>query len=358
MTRTVGAVLKDGGVNAETGPDDDGAVLGRTVRRVETSAGAQHALAELRRVSWGNVIVILLVAALVVLVVSNAGELEAVLAEMQGAEWGWVAAAFVVGLTAALTGGLAITGGFRDDLPYRPAVVLQTACWFVGLVSGSVGVAAAIVRFAQKRGLGPSVALSAGVLVSLSGFAVQMVLLVAFVIVTGPSFDLDDAGSSGIPGWALGLVAIVAVVAGLGLALPRSRRWITDRVAGHAHEVSENLRGIIRRPAKLASLLGGAAGTQLVLAMALALSLRAFGVELPFLTVITINTLASLVNGLAPVPGGVGVAEATLYAGLTAAGVPAAQAGAAAATYRLVTAYLPPLGGWVSVVWLRRHDDL
>ena len=79
---------------------------------------------------------------------------------MKGADWAWVGLAFLVGLLTALTGGLAITGGFRAPLPYRPAVILQTACWFVGLVAGSVGVAAAIVRFAQKRDLPGSVALS------------------------------------------------------------------------------------------------------------------------------------------------------------------------------------------------------
>ena len=49
-----------------------------------------------------------------------------------------------------------------------------------------------------------------------------------------------------------------------------------------------------------------------MLAAALALSLRAFDQSLPFLTVITVNTITMFVNGLAPVPGGVGVAEATL----------------------------------------------
>lgn len=331
---------------------------GRLRRLADPGPRTQQALAELRRISWGNVIVVVLVLAMVLLVVSNAGELESIVAEMQGAEWGWVAAAFVVGLTAAFTGGLAITGGFRDDLPYRPAVVLQTACWFVGLVSGSVGVAAAIVRFAQKRGLGASLALSAGVLVSVSGFAVQMTLLVAFLIVVGPALNLGDAGSSGIPGWLLWAVALVAVIAGLALAIPRGRRWITDRVATPAQDVWANLRAIARRPTKLVRLLGGAAGTQIVLGVALWCSLRAYDVELAFLTVVTVNTLASLVNGLAPVPGGVGVAEAALYAGLTAAGVAPSAAGAAAATYRLVTAYLPPMGGWVSLIWLRRHGDL
>ena len=317
-----------------------------------------HVLAELRRIRWVDVIIVVLILGAIVLVVSNAGELEAVIAEMQGANWAWVAAAFLVGLLAAFTGGLAITGGFRAPLPYRPAVVLQTACWFVGLVAGSVGVAAAIVRFAQKRGLPASVALSAGVLVSVSGFAVQIILLVTFFIVASPDLHTSDAGSPGIPGWALWLIAAVAVIAGAGVFVPRFRRWITERVEAPADDVWDNFRSIVHQPSKVGCLVGGAAGTQVVLAAALALSLRAFGQELPFLTVITINTLTSFVNGLAPVPGGVGVAEAALYAGLTAAGVPSATVGAAAATYRLVTAYLPPLGGWVSLLWLRRHDAL
>jgi uncharacterized membrane protein YbhN (UPF0104 family) len=318
----------------------------------------RHVLADLRRIRWTDVIIVVLVLAAVLLIAQNAGELQSVITEMKGADWEWVGAAFVVGLFTALTGGLAITGGFRAPLPYRPAVVLQTACWFVGLVAGSVGVAAAIVRFAQRRDLPAPVALSAGILVSVSGFAVQIALLVTFFLVASPDLHVSDAGSPGIPGWALWLVAALAVVIGAVLILPRFRRWITDRVQAPAKDVWENFRGIVHQPSKLVRLLGGTAGTQVVLAASLALSLRAFGQSLPFLTVITINTITSFVNGLAPVPGGVGVAEAALYAGLTAAGIPSVTAGAVAATYRLVTAYLPPLGGWVSLIWLRRHQYL
>jgi uncharacterized protein (TIRG00374 family) len=318
----------------------------------------QYVLAELRRIRVKDVVIVVLVLAVCLVVAQNAGELSAVIEQMKGADWAWVAVAFVVGLLTAFTGGLAITGGFRAPMPYRPAVILQTACWFVGLIASTVGVAAAIVRFAQKRGLPASVAISAGVLVSVSGFAVQITLLVAFVVVSRQDVKVADAGSPSIPGWALWLVAAVAVVVGGALVVPRFRRWIGDRVQAPARDVWENFRGILHQPSKMARLFGGAAGTQLVLAAALALSLRAFGQSLPFLTVITVNTITMFVNGLAPVPGGVGVAEAALYAGLTAAGVPSATAGAVAATYRLVTAYLPPLGGWVSLIWLRRHQYL
>ena len=59
-----------------------------------------------------------------------------------------------------------------------------------------------------------------------------------------------------------------------------------------------------------------------------------------------------------PVPGGIGVAEASLAAGLMAYGVPPTIAGAAALTQRLVTFYLPPIWGWVAFRWLSKHEYL
>ena len=59
---------------------------------------------------------------------------------------------------------------------------------------------------------------------------------------------------------------------------------------------------------------------------------------------------------MAPVPGGMGVIEAGLIAGMTAAGVPQSEAVAATFTARLFTAYLPPIWGWFALRWLRTHD--
>ena len=54
-------------------------------------------------------------------------------------------------------------------------------------------------------------------------------------------------------------------------------------------------------------------------------------------------------------PGGIGVAEAGLTAGLVAVGVPEATALAAALIHRLLTYYLPPVWGFFSLRWLGRH---
>jgi uncharacterized membrane protein YbhN (UPF0104 family) len=56
------------------------------------------------------------------------------------------------------------------------------------------------------------------------------------------------------------------------------------------------------------------------------------------------------------VPGGAGVVEAGLIAGLTAAGVPEEQAVAAVLIQRFFTAYLPPVWGWFTLTWMRRRE--
>jgi glycosyltransferase 2 family protein len=69
-----------------------------------------------------------------------------------------------------------------------------------------------------------------------------------------------------------------------------------------------------------------------------------------------VRTLAAVIGGAAPVPGGAGVIEAGLIAGLTSAGVPQSQAVAAVFIERLWTAYLPPIWGWLTLLWMRRRE--
>jgi uncharacterized protein (TIRG00374 family) len=103
-------------------------------------------------------------------------------------------------------------------------------------------------------------------------------------------------------------------------------------------------------------LFGGNLASQLLFALAIDATLHAFGQSLPLMQIVVINSFASFIGGAAPVPGGMGVIEAGLIAGFTAAGVPDSEAVAATFTYRMFTAYLPPIWGWFALVWLRHHD--
>jgi uncharacterized membrane protein YbhN (UPF0104 family) len=75
-------------------------------------------------------------------------------------------------------------------------------------------------------------------------------------------------------------------------------------------------------------------------------------------TLLVVYVAAALFGGMMPVPGGIGVMEAALIAGLVAGGVPSAQATAAAVTFRVATFYLPPVWGWFAVSWLQRRSYL
>jgi uncharacterized protein (TIRG00374 family) len=113
-----------------------------------------------------------------------------------------------------------------------------------------------------------------------------------------------------------------------------------------------------RQPRKLVLLVGGSFAQELVVAMALSVSLRAFDDHLRLPILIVVISLAATIGGVSPTPGGMGVVEAGLILGLTAAGIPEADATAAVFIQRLFTSYLPPIWGWATLVWMRKREYL
>lgn len=83
-----------------------------------------------------------------------------------------------------------------------------------------------------------------------------------------------------------------------------------------------------------------------------------FGWTLPYLSVVLVYVAMALLSGLIPIPGGVGVSEAVLTTGLVALGVDQSAAFAIAVTFRVSSAYLPPVWGWFSLQWLQRNEYL
>jgi uncharacterized protein (TIRG00374 family) len=93
-------------------------------------------------------------------------------------------------------------------------------------------------------------------------------------------------------------------------------------------------------------------------ATALGLFARALGYHLPLSELLVINMSVSLLASFIPVPGGIGVVEFGLTAGLTAAGMQEEAALAAAILYRISIFYLPPLWGFFALSWLQRNRYL
>jgi uncharacterized membrane protein YbhN (UPF0104 family) len=311
--------------------------------------------AELRRVSPTD---LLLAAGAIVGVYLLVGELAGIdwSTTFNNAAWGWVALAFLFSWVPPFWSSIAMMGSVAVPLPYKAVLGEQFANNFTGLVGGTVATTALVIRFFQKQGQKVAVAASSGVLNSLAGFIVQTVLVIVGLVLTGADFSPSESGGRDIAG----IFIIVVVVGGISIAtalvVPKLRRRLHGVIAPQWQAAKENLRGILVRPGKAAMLFGGNVGAQVFFAVVLSCSVRAYGESVPLMQLIVINSLASVLGGMAPVPGGMGVVEAGLIGGLTAAGVPQTQAVAATFTHRLFTAYLPPIWGWFALRWLRRNE--
>jgi uncharacterized protein (TIRG00374 family) len=156
----------------------------------------------------------------------------------------------------------------------------------------------------------------------------------------------------------LAVVVLVGLVIGLALAVPRLRRLAVAKVRPRINDIWGNLRQVASSPSKLVLLVGGSFAQRLFVAMALSVSLRAFDDHLRLPVLIVVITLAGIIGGISPAPGGMGVAEAGMILGLTAAGVSEADATAAVFIQRLFTSYLPPIWGWLTLVWARKREYL
>ncbi len=281
-----------------------------------------------------------------------------------GVIWGWVVLVAVLSQLPQLAQAVAMLGSVSTRLPLGPATGVQFANQFTGMVAGTVGTTAVVIRFFQKQGLGAAVAVSSGVLNTLAAMVVQVILVAIAFVFTASNFTrsatnssaTSGTSSSGASGWVIALVIAIGVGLGAMLLVPRLRRQVGAKIRPQFVAARENLRLIAHSPRKAIELFGGNLASQVLFALTLQAALHAYGSSLPLLELILINSLASLLGGIVPVPGGLGVIEAGLIGGMTAAGVPETTAMAATFTSRLFTAYLPPVWGWFALHWLRQHD--
>jgi uncharacterized membrane protein YbhN (UPF0104 family) len=323
------------------------------------AAGAEEPeLVPLRRVTWGSLVQIALIgigAWVVISAVANVG-LDTIVQELSGADWPWVILALVISPTVQVAEALSTLGASVRPLRFGPVLLLQFAIRFIALaVPSSAARIALSVRFFQRSGAPTSEAIAIGAIDSVSGFVIQAFILAIVALANLVTLDLSTKDILGdFSGKLLILGAVVVVILVVAaMFVPKIRRLI----APHLSEARTAAR-VLREPMKLLQLFGGNFAAQLLLAALLGLSLRAFGQEATMAELLVANTLTSLLSGIVPVPGGIGVTEATMTTLLVAMGIPQSPALAATLTFRIITFYLPPAWGVLSMRSLKRNGNL
>jgi uncharacterized protein (TIRG00374 family) len=343
---------------------DDHDLLGQLRAAGARAAGVpEPKLAELRRVSPMTLVLGIGTVvggwALLGVLLNVAGSLST----LRGANWGWVAAAFALAQAEFAALAVADLGSITGRLPLGRLSALEVSNTFSGLAIGAVAVMAARVRFFQREGYDSTVALSSSVLVSLVSWVVKFGLFALALPFAWGSIHLSTSPGSGGSRGHLVAVALVVVIAlstaiALAVAVPRWRTRVERRLAPKLAEIRHQLRGLAAQPRKLLQLVAGTLAAQLLVVLTLGAALHAFGAHLPVATLVVVLTVGSLLRGVSPAPGGIGVVEATLILGLTGAGVAQTVAVAAVFVQRLFTSYLPPIWGYLTLVWMRRREYL
>ena len=279
-----------------------------------------------------------------------------------GADWLWVIMAFVLSQLAYVASAVEGIGSVAGPLPFCRAVAVEVANAFSALAGGTAAVFATRVRFYQQQGYDATVALSSGAIMTTSSWIATAALFLCSLPFARGSIDLEatpqSGGNSKLVWIILAVVVLVALVAGLVLAVPRLRRLAAEKALPKVRDIWGNLKLVASSPRKLVLLVGGSFGQELLVAMALSVSLRAFDDHLRLPVLIVVISLAAMIGGIAPVAGGIGVVEAGMILGLTAAGVSEADATAAVFIQRLFSSYLPPIWGWATLVWMRKREYL
>jgi glycosyltransferase 2 family protein len=279
---------------------------------------------------------------------------------LEGASWWFVAVGVLVAQLPRLSQAVSALGASPVPVPLGRLYLLQLAQQYIGLtIPGAAARVAMNVRFFQRHGLASGSALTVGALDSLFGFLVQILLVLGILALTSATLDLDLSGATSI-GLERLLVAISVLVAAsvaLMLTLPALRTRIVGWVRRLWKEARVALQGLASSR-RLGLLLGGNLLSEVLFALTLGAFTLALGFPIGFGELIFIHVTVSLLSGLVPVPGGIGVFEGALTFGLVRAGMPEEVAFAAALMFRMATFYVPPAWGMVAFRWLERNKHL
>ncbi len=271
------------------------------------------------------------------------------------ARWGWAGIALVGSAATYVASALALLAFAPVTLSFESTLLAQVAASFAALVTPpAVGGVAVNVRFVQKSGAPPSLAVASVGVSQAAAFVIHLVLLAVAGYYTGSRTGADLVPNSREIVAVVGGAAVVAIV----LLLPVARRAVVRRIRPLMRQVVPRLLEVVQEPRRLILGLVGNLMLNFGYVVAFYAAIQAFGGDIAFWSAAVVYLAGSAVGSAVPTPGGLGAVEAALAGGLTAAGVSGDIAVSAVLLYRLATFWLPVAPGYLAFGWLQRRNLL
>jgi uncharacterized membrane protein YbhN (UPF0104 family) len=316
---------------------------------------------QLTRVSWGSLLMTAFVAFAVYTVIGGLADVgfDTIAETLGDARWGLVLLGLMLAQATNYTDAVALVKIAPKPVPVGITTVEQFAIGFVNMaVPSAAGRIATNARYFQKFGISPVTSAASGAITGFLGFIAQVVLIVLTVVVGSGSIDISSLEGGGEVLRLVAMVGVIAVIAAIVIAVVRPwRHWVVGHIRGPVSQTKMAFE-TLRNPRIAIKAFGAAFATEVLYGAGFAACVLSMGGSITLGEALFINVAVSLFAGLMPIPGGIGVTEAGLTAGLAAIGVPTETAVSAVLVWRLVSYYLPPVWGYVSLRWLTKHDYL
>jgi uncharacterized protein (TIRG00374 family) len=316
---------------------------------------------QLTRVTWKSVLMVVFVGYAAYTIIGGLADVgwDSILDAFADARWGLVLIGLILAQSTNWTDAIALKVVSPKPVPVGITTVEQFAIGFINIaVPSAAGRVATNTRYFQKFGINAVTSTTTGVITGFIGFVAQAILVVLTILVGAGSIDFSEmqGGGGAIRLLAMALIGFVAVIIVVAL-VPKWRHWAEDKIRKPLSQMGDALK-TVKNPRVAIEALASSMGTEILYGAGFAMCVLAVGGSITLGEAVFINVTVSLFAGLMPVPGGVGVAEAGMTAGLTAIGIDSETAVAAVLIYRMISYYLPPVWGYVSLQWLTKHDYL
>lgn len=309
---------------------------------------------KLKKLPWRNIISAIVLVLFAVLVVRNWSDFVKSFDAIKNADKAWLAVAFV----GMILTYIAAAGGYLvvslKKLNALLTLLAQVAAAFANkLLPSGVGGLGLNVAYLHKNKYTPTEATTVTAVNSLAAFVSFSLLFLTALAMGG--LQNSTIKMPNIPVWVVALILTALIVMGV---VAFKNKKIKAKIAELWHQVVSTVLAYKTEPLKLFLAVVMATLVTFAYLLALYASARALGVQIGISEIFFVYVFGAIATAAVPTPGGLGAAEAALYAGFVSYGVPADQALSTVLAYRFITYWVPILPGYLSFQYLQRRKML
>jgi glycosyltransferase 2 family protein len=304
-----------------------------------------------KKLPWRNIISFTVLLLFVLLIIRNWESFVQSIRAIQQANHEWLAVAiFGMVLTYFAAAGGYIVVSIKKLNKFRTVLAQVAAAFANKLLPSGVGGLGLNVAYLHKNKYTPTEATTVTAINSIAAFVSFSLLFIAAVLAGGleeSSFKLPA-----IPAWAVA-VAVGALIV-VAIFITKSQK-IKTKIKKLTNQVVNTVLAYKDQPLRLVGAVVMATLVTAFYLVALYASAKAMGIDIGFAEIFFVYVLGAIATAAVPTPGGLGAAEAALYAGFVSYGVDESTALSAVLAYRFVTYWLPILPGYLSFQYLQRN---